>query len=314
MRFSEFRLDEDDFGNELGDFIEDDADHEADAALVDTLREIQFSAGDKKLPKITVTALMNLVKNKPGGEAFDLNALEKAKQNNEAVKSIVKSIEDDDNGVKYVFINPPEPIDGIEGEVGGEEGEGGDLEGGDLDFGDEGGEEGGEAKKNVGMPTPIGDGGERFLNLGLGVGGGEHVGHVTSGCLSPTLDKVIAMGYVPAELSAEGTEFEIDLGPQHAAIGAILRDAVKRRQRVRRDRRAQPLNDVAVVVVMRGLDQDETETTPGRGGNHRCCSSTRLCRNQPCDARSEHHWLSSPCQTDFHGERRLTAELFKSSK
>ena len=127
MRFHEFRLDEDDFGmgGELGDFIEDDADHEADAALVDTLREIQFSAGDKKLPKITVTALMNLVKNKPGGEAFDLNALEKAKQNNEAVKSIVKSIEDDDNGVKYVFINPPEPIDGLEGEVGGDTGEGG---------------------------------------------------------------------------------------------------------------------------------------------------------------------------------------------
>lgn len=123
MRFKEFRLDEDDFGmgGDLGDFIEDDADHEADAALVDTLREIQFSAGDKKLPKITVTALMNLVKNKPGGEAFDLNALEKAKQNNEAVKSIVKSIEDDDNGVKYVFINPPEPIDGLEGEVGGGE-------------------------------------------------------------------------------------------------------------------------------------------------------------------------------------------------
>lgn len=119
MRFSEFRLDEDDFGNELGDFIEDDADHEADAALVDTLREIQFSAGDKKIPKITVTALMNLVKNKPGGEAFDLNALEKAKQNNEAVKTIIKSIEDDDNGVKYVFINPPEPIDDLNGEVGG---------------------------------------------------------------------------------------------------------------------------------------------------------------------------------------------------
>ena len=121
MRFSEFRLDEDDFGmgGELGDFIEDDADHEADAALVDTLREIQFSAGDKKIPKITVTALMNLVKNKPGGEAFDLNALEKAKQNNEAVKTIIKNIEDDDNGVKYVFINPPEPIDDLNGEVGG---------------------------------------------------------------------------------------------------------------------------------------------------------------------------------------------------
>ena len=123
MRFTEFRLDEDDFGNDLGDFIEDDADHEADAALIDTLREIQFSAADKKIPKIIVTALMNLVKNKPGGEAFDLNALEKAKQNNEAAKSIIKNIEDDESGVKYVFINPPEPIDGLEGEVGG----GGDM-------------------------------------------------------------------------------------------------------------------------------------------------------------------------------------------
>jgi hypothetical protein len=128
MRFSEFRLDEDDdfgMGDDLSSQIEDDADHEADAALVNTLREIQFSSGDKKLPKITVTALMNLVKNKPGGEAFDLNALMKAKQNNEAVKNIVKSIEDDDNGVKYVFINPIEPMDDLEGEMGGEDSEGG---------------------------------------------------------------------------------------------------------------------------------------------------------------------------------------------
>jgi hypothetical protein len=121
MRFREFRLDEDDFsmGGDLGDFIEDDADHEADAALIDTLREIQFSAADKKIPKITVTALMNLVQNKPGGEAFDLNALQKAKANNDSVKTMIKSIEDDDSGVKYVFINPPEPIDGIDGDVGG---------------------------------------------------------------------------------------------------------------------------------------------------------------------------------------------------
>jgi aminomethyltransferase len=55
--------------------------------------------------------------------------------------------------------------------------------------------------------------GRRAARQGMSVHrGGEHVGHVTSGCLSPTLDKVIGMGYVPTELSAEGTEFEIDLG------------------------------------------------------------------------------------------------------
>ena len=121
MRYKEFALFEDDLelGDDVSAHIEDDADHEADAALIDTLREIQFNAADKKIPKIAVTALMNLVKNKPGGEAFDLNALEKAKANNETVKEMIKSIDDNDEGVKYVFINPPEPIEGPEADVGG---------------------------------------------------------------------------------------------------------------------------------------------------------------------------------------------------
>jgi hypothetical protein len=120
MRFNEFRLDEDDFDGGIGDYVEDDADHEADNALIDTLREIQFSSSDKKIPKIAVGALINLVKNKPGGEAFDLNALEKARKNNEAVKEMIKNVEDNEEGVKYVFINPIEPIDGPEGDMGGD--------------------------------------------------------------------------------------------------------------------------------------------------------------------------------------------------
>ena len=131
MRFNEFRpLLEDDFdmNNDLGDFIEDDADHEADDALINVLRELQFSAGDKKIPKIAVSALLNLVKSKPGGEAFDLNALEKAKQNNEAVKSIIKNIEDNEEGVKYVFLNSVDPMnDGSE--EGGETGAGDEVGG-----------------------------------------------------------------------------------------------------------------------------------------------------------------------------------------
>jgi hypothetical protein len=124
MRFNEFRpLLEDDFGDDLGDYVEDDADQEADSALINTLRELQFSAGDKKVPKVAVGALLNLVKIKPGGEAFDLNSLMKAKSNNETVKSMIKNIEDNEEGVKYVFLNPVEPIDGSEGEDGGENGQ-----------------------------------------------------------------------------------------------------------------------------------------------------------------------------------------------
>jgi aminomethyltransferase len=64
--------------------------------------------------------------------------------------------------------------------------------------------------------------GRRAARQGMGVHrGGEHVGHVTSGCLSPTLDKVIAMGYVPTELSAEGTEFEIDLGKSRTSARVV---------------------------------------------------------------------------------------------
>ncbi|MGP1345257.1 MAG: glycine cleavage system aminomethyltransferase GcvT [Phycisphaerales bacterium] len=46
---------------------------------------------------------------------------------------------------------------------------------------------------------------------------GSPVGEVTSGCSSPTLGRVIAMGYVPAELSAVGTRVGIDIGR-----GAVL--------------------------------------------------------------------------------------------
>lgn len=51
--------------------------------------------------------------------------------------------------------------------------------------------------------------------------GGKQVGTVTSGCLSPTLDKVIAMGYVPAGQAAQGTEFEIDLGKQRTTAKIV---------------------------------------------------------------------------------------------
>ena len=105
MRFSEI-ITEDYY---LSEFIEDDADIEADAALVDTLREIQFSSNHAQVPKISAEALINLVRTKPGAEAFTMDTLKKAKQYNDAVKNIVADIKEDGDGVLKVFINPVEP-------------------------------------------------------------------------------------------------------------------------------------------------------------------------------------------------------------
>lgn len=113
MRFKEIitALTED---RDLSAFVEDDANHEANSALVNTLRELQFSANHAQVPKISAEALINLVKAKPGGEAFNFEALMNAKKNDETVKNIIGDIRDDENGIKYVFITPAESDTEIE--------------------------------------------------------------------------------------------------------------------------------------------------------------------------------------------------------
>jgi hypothetical protein len=46
---------------------------------------------------------------------------------------------------------------------------------------------------------------------------------------------------------------DFDIRPEHAPLGAILRETVERSERSRRYRRTQPLDDIAIVVVMRRL-------------------------------------------------------------
>lgn len=91
---------------DLSELIEDDADSQVEELLATTLREIQFSAEHAQVPKISVEALINLVKMKPGGEAFTLEELKKVHQNSDMIKNMIASIKDDDSGVKYVFIRP----------------------------------------------------------------------------------------------------------------------------------------------------------------------------------------------------------------
>ena len=66
----------------------------------------------------------------------------------------------------------------------------------------------GPARKLVGLFVE----GRRSPRQGMKVlSGGKEVGELTSGCISPSLDRGIAMAYVPAAMAVEGAAFEVDL-------------------------------------------------------------------------------------------------------
>src|SRR5215207_4799508 len=87
-----------------------------------------------------------------------------------------------------------------------------------------------------------------------------------------------------------------DVGPEHLPLRGINREAVNGRERVRWHSRAQPLNDVTVVVVMRRLDQDELKPTLGPDGwrQHSCpFPLTRpACPQTKTEVGRCRHWLS----------------------
>jgi hypothetical protein len=53
----------------------------------------------------------------------------------------------------------------------------------------------------------------------------------------------------------EGGDDHVDILAQHGALFAVERQAVQHRQRIRGNGGAELLDDVAVIVVVRGLDQ-----------------------------------------------------------
>ena len=57
----------------------------------------------------------------------------------------------------------------------------------------------------------------------------------------------------------EAVDLELDILAQALLLGAGLGEPVEHRQGVGRNRRSVPLDDIAIVVVMRGLDEHETE-------------------------------------------------------
>ena len=52
-----------------------------------------------------------------------------------------------------------------------------------------------------------------------------------------------------------GVDLDVDVGAEHAVVGALPHQPVDAGERVRRQGRAQPLDDIAILVVVRRLDQ-----------------------------------------------------------
>lgn len=58
--------------------------------------------------------------------------------------------------------------------------------------------------------------------------GGREIGIVTSGVLSPTLQKNIGMGYVPADHASPGSQFEVEIRGRKASANAVALPFYKR--------------------------------------------------------------------------------------
>src|ERR1700722_17230350 len=61
-----------------------------------------------------------------------------------------------------------------------------------------------------------------------------------------------------------GIDLNIDIGAEHAIVGAFPHQPIDAGERVRRKGRAQPLDDIAVPVVMRRLDQLDPKRALGQ--------------------------------------------------
>jgi hypothetical protein len=106
----------------LDEIIEDEANDPVISYLLEVLEALHDRSRDTHvIPRVRADSLINIVQLRH--PQFNLDVLEKAKTNNEQVKSLIKDIKDDNTGVKYVYLTPyADEQGGLEGEneMGGE--------------------------------------------------------------------------------------------------------------------------------------------------------------------------------------------------
>lgn len=90
----------------IDDMLEDEAEGRGDANLMTTLEFLRNRAHNSHVqPRIRVDSLINLVQT-TGEQQFTLENLLDSFKDNQNVKSLIKDIKDDSNGVKYVYLTP----------------------------------------------------------------------------------------------------------------------------------------------------------------------------------------------------------------
>jgi hypothetical protein len=73
--------------------------------LVDSLESVRNRFQDTgEEPKISLRALVNMVRNMPGSEMFNVDSLKSIYEKSDTVKNLIASVKDDEGGAKTVFI------------------------------------------------------------------------------------------------------------------------------------------------------------------------------------------------------------------
>lgn len=89
----------------LDEIIEDEANDPVISYLLEVLEALHDRSRDTHvIPRVRADSLINIIQLRH--PQFNLDVLEKAKTNNEQVKSLIKDIKDDNTGVKYVYLTP----------------------------------------------------------------------------------------------------------------------------------------------------------------------------------------------------------------
>jgi hypothetical protein len=111
MRLNEFVYDE--------DIIEDEADARGDMDLITTLEFLRNqSAGKHLVPRVRVDSLINMINMHSDSETFSNSSLMNAFKTNEVVKNLIADIKDDENtGIKYVYLTPMDNSDELAGDA-----------------------------------------------------------------------------------------------------------------------------------------------------------------------------------------------------